>query len=244
MKVKDLPKVIKKRAKEYIKQEWQCGYKPKTIMNAFDWSDTTEGLDYWILVYEGKFLDAENHLREKNGDDLKEELFEVEKERKKKRMIELIEDEHWNMEGSNDKEFKGSAFFLDEALDVKVNEPEFVPYKDEMLLKDGYALKKIDLGWNTFIPTSNVHTEASKLGSSAVSIINDSFKKAIEIKRDRIVESVIEKFRSRSEVGIKKYGTTLDRDDLSLEQWLDHAIEEQMDSILYLTKIKEELKKK
>jgi len=216
MKIKNLPSVIKKRTKIYIKKEWRCGYKPKTIMNAFDWSDTTEGLDYWILVNEGKFLEAENHLREKNGDDLKEELFEVEKK----------------------------PFFLDEALDVKVNEPEVVPYKDEMLLKDGYALKKIDLGWNTFIPTSNVHTGASKLGSSAVSVINDSFKKAIEIKRDRIVESVIEKFKSRSEVGIKKYGTTLDRDDLSLEQWLDHAIEEAMDLCLYLTKIKEELKNK
>jgi hypothetical protein len=105
-----------------------------------------------------------------------------------------------------------------------------------MLVEEDY-LKKIDLGWKPFTPASDLHKET-------VSIINDSFKKAIEIKRDRIVEGVIEKFRSRSEIGIKKYGTTLDRDDLSLEQWLDHAIEEQMDSILYLTKIKEDLKKK
>jgi hypothetical protein len=233
MKIKNLPSVIKKRAKAYAKKVYQNKeYKHKSITSAFDWADTTEGLDYWILVHEGKFIEAENLLLER----IKEENPILYK------LNQLNEDACMN--GLSSKALNSNPFFLDEALDVKVNEPEVVPYKDEMLLKDGYALKKIDLGWNTFIPTSNVHTGASKLGSSAVSVINDSFKKAIEIKRDRIVESVIEKFRSRSEIGIKKYGTTLDRDDLSLEQWLDHAIEEQMDSILYLTKIKEELKNK
>jgi hypothetical protein len=231
MKVKDLPKVIKKRAKEYIKQEWKCGHKPKNLGNAFHWDNTKEGLNYWSLVCDGKFIEAENLLLEK----LKEENPILYK------FNQLNEDACIN--GLSSKALNSNPFFLDEALDVKVNEPEVVPYEDEMLLKED-LLKKIDTGWNTFIPTSNVHTGASKLGSSAVSVINDSFKKAIEIKRDRIVESVIEKFKSRSEVGIKKYGTTLDRDDLSLEQWLDHAIEEQMDSILYLTKIKEELKNK
>jgi hypothetical protein len=57
---------------------------------------------------------------------------------------------------------------------------------------------------------------------------------------DSIVNQVIEKMKSRSEVGIKKYGTTLDRKDLTHEQWLDHAIEEAMDLTLYLTKIKNE----
>jgi len=209
MKIKNLPSVIKKRANVYIKKEFPIkGHKPKYLMQAFDWSDTIEGSEYWILVHDGKFLDAENHLREKNGDDIKDELFELEKK----------------------------PFFLDEALDVKVNEPEVVSYSDEMLLKDDY-LKKIYTGWKPFI-----HKETESLGTNSVRIINDSFKKAIEMKRDRIVESVVEKFRSRSEVGIRKYGTTLDRNDLSLEQWLDHAIEEQMDSILYLTKIKEEFK--
>ena len=58
---------------------------------------------------------------------------------------------------------------------------------------------------------------------------------------DSIVEKVIDKFKNRSEVGIKKYVVTLDRGDLTLVQWLDHAIEESMDFTLYLTKIKEEL---
>jgi len=59
---------------------------------------------------------------------------------------------------------------------------------------------------------------------------------------DPIVASVIRKMYQRSQVGIKKYGTTLERDDLSTEQWIDHAIEEAMDLVLYLTKLKTQLK--
>ena len=56
--------------------------------------------------------------------------------------------------------------------------------------------------------------------------------------KDTIVESVIEQFKQRSEVGIKKYNTTLDRTDLSTGEWIEHAIEESMDFILYLRKLK------
>jgi hypothetical protein len=58
---------------------------------------------------------------------------------------------------------------------------------------------------------------------------------------DSIVESVIDKIKSRSEVGIKKYGVTLDRTDFTTIQWIDSAIEEQMDNILYLTRLKKDL---
>lgn len=55
---------------------------------------------------------------------------------------------------------------------------------------------------------------------------------------DSIVDSIVDKFIDRSRVGKKKYNTDLDREDLSLEEWLNHAIEEHMDAILYLQKIK------
>jgi hypothetical protein len=60
---------------------------------------------------------------------------------------------------------------------------------------------------------------------------------------DTIVDSVIVRFKDRSIKGIKKYNNTMDRDDLSVTDWIDHAIEEQMDNILYLTKLKKELSK-
>lgn len=58
------------------------------------------------------------------------------------------------------------------------------------------------------------------------------------VKYDTIVESVIQKFKKRSDVGIEKYGTTLDREDLSTIDWIIHAQEELMDGILYLEKLK------
>jgi hypothetical protein len=69
-------------------------------------------------------------------------------------------------------------------------------------------------------------------------------KDSVLLKEDSIVNEVVSKFKSRSNVGIKKYGVTLDREDLTTIQWIEHAIEEQMDSILYLTRIKKDLESK
>jgi hypothetical protein len=52
---------------------------------------------------------------------------------------------------------------------------------------------------------------------------------------------VIAKYRERSETGIKKYGTTLERKDLNLIDWLNHLQEELMDASLYVERLKEEL---
>jgi hypothetical protein len=58
---------------------------------------------------------------------------------------------------------------------------------------------------------------------------------------DSIVKSVIHKFMIRSAIGKNKYGTDLDRTDLSVLQWINHAQEEHMDAILYLEKLKQTL---
>lgn len=55
--------------------------------------------------------------------------------------------------------------------------------------------------------------------------------------KDKIVESVIEQFKQRSEVGIKKYGTTLS--DNNDDDFLQHLKEELMDSILYIEKLQD-----
>ena len=59
-----------------------------------------------------------------------------------------------------------------------------------------------------------------------------------DIVVDSVVESVISKIRSRSSVGIKKYNTTMDRNDLSNIDWLNHLQEELMDAIIYVEKLK------
>ena len=58
---------------------------------------------------------------------------------------------------------------------------------------------------------------------------------------DSIVESVLDKFKERSEKGIKKYGVTLDRKDLSSLEWLNHLQEELMDATLYIERYKRDL---
>lgn len=59
------------------------------------------------------------------------------------------------------------------------------------------------------------------------------------IFRDPIVETVVDKFISRSDVGYKKYGITLDSDPQNVYVWLNHLQEELMDAVLYLQKAKE-----
>lgn len=58
---------------------------------------------------------------------------------------------------------------------------------------------------------------------------------------DSIVTSIIEKFKSRAAMGKSKYGTDLDRTDLSILEWIQHAQEEHMDAILYLEKLKKQI---
>lgn len=59
--------------------------------------------------------------------------------------------------------------------------------------------------------------------------------------KDTIVESVIKQFKDRSEVGIAKYGVTLNREDLSTLEWVQHLQEELMDAVCYIERLKQEL---
>jgi len=75
------------------------------------------------------------------------------------------------------------------------------------------------------------------LSSSVENKIVDSLLVSTE-NTDSIVFSIIRQFKDRADVGKKKYGTTLDREDLSSKDWIQHAQEELMDAILYLEKLK------
>jgi hypothetical protein len=64
----------------------------------------------------------------------------------------------------------------------------------------------------------------------------ESFNTRTIHKTDSIVDSIIDKFVNRATFGKQKYGTDLDRNDLELEEWLEHSIQEKMDDILYIQK--------
>lgn len=52
--------------------------------------------------------------------------------------------------------------------------------------------------------------------------------------QDKTVGEVRNDLLERSKRGIDKYGVTLDREDLDLKDWLQHAYEETLDKALYL----------
>ena len=140
VKIKELPKDLKKKALKRMYQERGESDENCPLAAAFSWRDTKEGTEYWGEVSE-QYSDSENFLSK-----------------------------------------------LKEILDVEIE------------------------------------------------VVG-----AEEVKPDSIVESVVDQLRQRSDAGIKKYGTTLDRDDLHPLEWIEHAKQEAMDFVLYLEKLKQTL---
>ena len=57
------------------------------------------------------------------------------------------------------------------------------------------------------------------------------------IKMSKIEDKVCAKIQARAETGKKKYGVTMEREDLSNEEWLIHLQEELMDASVYVERI-------
>ena len=66
-------------------------------------------------------------------------------------------------------------------------------------------------------------------------------EEARPVLEDTVVSAVVRSFEERSRAGQLKYGTTLDRTDLTPVQWAQHMQEELMDAILYLERLKREI---
>lgn len=65
-------------------------------------------------------------------------------------------------------------------------------------------------------------------------------KQEIEF-RDPVVQQVVNKFVSRSDVGFAKYGKTMIDDKSDIKVWLNHVQEELMDATLYIQRLKIEI---
>ena len=78
-------------------------------------------------------------------------------------------------------------------------------------------------------------TRNKDLGTSIT--YNEANSRTI-LKTDSIVDSVIDQFVDRAAFGKVKYKTDLDREDLSIIDWIEHAQQELMDGILYMQKLK------
>ncbi len=59
------------------------------------------------------------------------------------------------------------------------------------------------------------------------------------VNTDKVVQDVKDLYEQRSQVGIKKYSTTLEDSKESLEAFLVHLQQELMDATLYIQKLKD-----
>jgi len=95
-----------------------------------------------------------------------------------------------------------------------------------------------------YIPSKNT-CELFKLIDDNVEITENKVDTIeLPLETDSVVRSVLHKFIERSTFGKKKYGTDLDRDDLSMLDWIQHTQEELMDATLYLEKFKKTILEK
>ena len=98
-------------------------------------------------------------------------------------------------------------------------------------IKKYYEDDDNDLYWKT---SNTLNTKTMYPGDIEVTMDNP--------KKDSYVQLVKAKFEQRSQTGIKKYNTTLEREDLNLQEWLNHLQEELMDATLYIERLKAEVK--
>jgi hypothetical protein len=64
----------------------------------------------------------------------------------------------------------------------------------------------------------------------------------VNLETDIVVQEVKEMYEKRSQVGINKYGTTLENSTQDTLEFIQHLQEELMDATLYLQKIKHLIK--
>ena len=54
----------------------------------------------------------------------------------------------------------------------------------------------------------------------------------------KIEDEVCEMIQKRAEIGLNKYGVTMERDDLERDDWLEHLQHELMDAVVYIQRLR------
>ena len=98
-------------------------------------------------------------------------------------------------------------------------------------LKQAYKFEQ-QLNLSLFQEFKRVESENKVMRDDLYQLSKDYFT-----PKDAIVAKVIEAYKTRSEVGIAKYGTTLEENNT--DDFLQHLQEELFDATLYIEKLKE-----
>ena len=104
-----------------------------------------------------------------------------------------------------------------------------------MTLKQALTILSSYHAWR--IGDDEVHMQKpSEVTKAIETVINCNVSEIPTNHKDKIVQQVVDKFNQRSEIGIKKYGTTLEQNNN--DDYFTHLQEELMDAILYIEKLK------
>lgn len=80
--------------------------------------------------------------------------------------------------------------------------------------------------------------DARWLAQSILNLLGES-----DSAGDPLVDDVCADFQARSRLGQQKYGAKMTRDDLSLKDWIKHALEECLDQAVYLERLKRDVER-
>lgn len=61
------------------------------------------------------------------------------------------------------------------------------------------------------------------------------------VNKNAILTQVLDKLITQTNKGVDKYGETVNPDSYETIEWIDHAIEESIDHIVYLTVLKQKI---
>lgn len=88
--------------------------------------------------------------------------------------------------------------------------------------------------WKVYINKEQFHIPKDINGRKCHAPIESLLTFSKNLTKDKIVLQVMNDLNDRSRVGVDKYGVTLEREDLNLKDWLQHAYEECLDQANYL----------
>jgi len=80
--------------------------------------------------------------------------------------------------------------------------------------------------------------KCKKCQQDVMQTFNDECIECYDVPDDKIVNTVIDKYKQRMKMGFFKYKTNLMRQDLNTFDWLNHLQQELMDATLYLERLK------
>jgi hypothetical protein len=64
-----------------------------------------------------------------------------------------------------------------------------------------------------------------------------------QIQNNDILQEVHELLLKQTKKGLEKYGNTVNPDDYTLLEWIDHVLQEKVDELVYLVTLKHKIKK-